>query len=335
MATKAEFLAGLLKGLKGFVGKLEENNNAGFSERYSKLRTVGTDQPVDHAKLGLNENKNRYRNVLPYDHCRVRLADGQVGDYINASYLPGFQNDKRYIASQGPVPTTIIDFWRMVWQEQVEVIVKVTKEVEGGTLKCHKYWPEPTEDAPSKMVLLGQVEVEFVSTESTDVFITRKFVLRKGSKELKVTMFSYEAWPDHGVPVTTREFLDFRKAVKTISDFTKSPVLVHCSAGVGRTGTYITVDRCLDAVESGKKSKDLDVDTTVKSLRMCRCFMVQTEPQYVFCYHALLDGIRESLKFSDVLKTLPRADQSFIERTRRKLTRTRPPRTENLLVPRR
>jgi len=78
---------------------------------------------------------------------------------------------------------------------KVEVIVKVTKEVEGGTLKCHKYWPEPTEDAPSKMVLLGQVEVEFVSTESTDVFITRKFVLRKGSKELKVTMFSYEAWP--------------------------------------------------------------------------------------------------------------------------------------------
>lgn len=176
------------------------------------------------------------------------------------------------------------------------MIVKVTREVEKGVLKCHRYWPDPTSEPPQKMVLIGQIEVEHMSTITKDTYVVRKFKLQKGGDQLIVQQFSYEVWPDHGVPVTTREFLDFRDAVKTASDSTKAPVVIHCSAGVGRTGTYMTVDRVLDAVEAGIKSKDLDIDFTVASARKARVFMVQTEIQYQFCFKALLDGIRINLE---------------------------------------
>jgi len=143
----------------------------------------------------MNEGKNRYKNVLPYDKTRVVIKDGQVGDYINANWIPGYKNPKRYIATQGPVPTSIVDFWRMIWQEKVNVIVKVTREVESGTLKCHRYWPDPTSEPPQKVVLLGSVEVEFLGTVESEIFVTRRFKLKKDGKELLVTQFSYEAWP--------------------------------------------------------------------------------------------------------------------------------------------
>lgn len=314
MASRPEFLAGLLKGLGGYTAKLAEDDNRGFNINYGKLVTIGKENSMDTAKAPANEAKNRYRNVLAYDHSRPLLQDGQDGDYINANYMPGFKNAKRYIAMQGPIPTSIVDTWRLIWQEKSECIIKVTREVEGGTLKCHKYWPDPNSDTPQKIALLGQIEVEHVETTANEIFITRKFKLRKGGEERNVTQFSYEVWPDHGVPVTTREFLSFRDACKTVTDNTTNPIVVHCSAGVGRTGTYITVDSVLDAVDSGKKSKDLDIDSTVAGLRKNRCFMVQTCPQYVFCYEALLQGIRDLLKKTDAMKTLPRKEKDFLEK---------------------
>jgi protein tyrosine phosphatase len=269
----------------------------------------------------MNEGKNRYKNVLPYDKTRVVIKDGQVGDYINANWIPGYKNPKRYIATQGPVPTSIVDFWRMIWQEKVNVIVKVTREVESGTLKCHRYWPDPTSEPPQKVVLLGQIEVEHIKTESKANFITREFELRKGSGKLRVVQFSYESWPDHGVPLTTREFLQFRQAVKVESDKTTKPIVLHCSAGVGRTGTYLVVDRVLDAVENAEKSKDLDVDHTITSCRQSRVFMVQTEGQYEFCFDALLDGIRSALrkllradaKKKEAVEKLDTVSQAFVD----------------------
>lgn len=112
------------------------------------------------------------------------------------------------------MPTTIVDFWRMVWQVKSELIIKVTREVEGGVLKCHRYWPDPNAEPPQKKVVLGQLTVEFMSADHSDAWIVRSFKVKKGNTERIIQMFSYEAWPDHGVPLTTREFLGFRKAVK-------------------------------------------------------------------------------------------------------------------------
>ena len=202
----------------------------------------------------------------------------------------------------------------MVWQERCTVIIKVTREVEKGVLKCHRYWPDPSSEPPQKMVLIGQVEVEHLSTQATDTYVVRKFRLRKGGDQLTVQQFSYEVWPDHGVPNTAKEFLDFRDVVKVATDATKAPVVVHCSAGVGRTGTYLTVDRVLDAVEAGEKSKDLDSDLSVASARKARVFMVQTEIQYQFCFKAISAGIRSKLITLGGSDTVASEDQAFVKK---------------------
>jgi len=312
-AERPSFLAGLLKGLGAYQETLAANDGAGFTAAYGKIRTIGDGSPMTAALAPENKDKNRYKNVLAYDHSRVILKDGQAGDYINANWIAGFKNPKRYIATQGPVPDSIVDFWRMVWQERCTVIVKVTREVEKGVLKCHRYWPDPSSEPPQKMVLIGQVEVEHLSTNATDTYVVRKFRLRKGGDELTVQQFSYEVWPDHGVPSTTKEFLDFRDIVKAATDTTKAPVVIHCSAGVGRTGTYLTVDRVLDAVEAGEKSKDLDIDLSVASARKSRVFMVQTEIQYQFCFKAISAGIRTKLIQLGGAEVATEADKAFVQ----------------------
>jgi len=312
-AQRPQFLAGLLKGLSGYQETLAANDGAGFTAAYGKIRTIGEGSSKTVALAPENKDKNRYKNVLAYDHSRVLLRDGQPGDYINANWIEGFQNPKRYIATQGPVPDSIVDFWRMVWQERCTVIIKVTREVEKGVLKCHRYWPDPSSDPPQKMVLIGQVEVEHMSTTATATYVVRKFRLRKGGDQLTVQQFSYEVWPDHGVPNTAKEFLDFRDVCKAATDATKAPVVVHCSAGVGRTGTYLTVDRVLDAVEAGVKSKDLDIDLSVASARKNRVFMVQTEIQYQFCFKAISAGIRFNLIKLGGVAEVKAEDKAFVQ----------------------
>lgn len=202
----------------------------------------------------------------------------------------------------------------MVWQANAAIIVKVTREVEGETLKCHRYWPDPDSEPPQKVVLMGQIEVEHLSTVNHDFWICREFKLRKGGDERTVTQFSYEAWPDHGVPLTTREFLQFRSEVKKIEKGCPlSPIITHCSAGVGRTGTYIVIDRVLNAVEETIKSPDLDLDACITDLRKQRTHMVQTEAQYKFCYSAVLDGIRSQLS-TYTSTTLSRPTKEYIEK---------------------
>lgn len=296
------FLAELLQKLGELSEKLAANNNAEYLASYAKLKVLGIDQKVEASILPANEPKNRYKNVpgapLPpfltllavliliiplstaaFDHSRVVLKNGPDGDYINANWIKGSKGPKQYIATQGPVPPAIADFWHMVWEYDVSVIIKVTREVESGTLKCHRYWPDPNATPPQLMALFGLVEVEHKGTTAHSFYIERSFEIRKGTEKRTLTQFSYEAWPDHGVPSTTREFLEFREACKKYTDKSKGPVVIHCSAGVGRTGTYITVDRVLDAVASGKKSRELDIDSTVKDLRMSRVYMVQTDQQ--------------------------------------------------------
>ncbi|XP_018410464.1 PREDICTED: receptor-type tyrosine-protein phosphatase eta [Nanorana parkeri] len=264
--------------------------NLGFLEEYEKLKTVGTTLSKTAADDPENREKNRYTNVLPYDISRVILSTNgnSSDDYINANYIPGYINSKEFIASQGPLPKTLNDFWRMMWEKDVRSIVMLTKCVEIGKLKCEEYWPSRSSRT------FGNLSVS-LSNEAVDRDWTiRNFVMLniKSRQSKHVRHFHYTAWPDHGVPKTTEDLVEFRNLIR---DYTathnppSSPIVVHCSAGVGRTGTLIALDRLIKQIEAEDK---VDVYGVVYDLRMHRGLMVQTENQYVFLNQCAADIIK-------------------------------------------
>ncbi|XP_048244185.1 uncharacterized protein LOC124125214 [Haliotis rufescens] len=237
-----------------------------------------------------NKGKNRFKGYYPYDYNRVVLhddSDGCRGDYINASYLDGYKTDNRYIAAQGPYKSDIVeDFWRMIWQEGCTSIVMVTGLVEAGKVKCLQYWP--SEKGPEKF---GDVMVT-VETETrlANYTITKLAVENeKESERRDIYHLHFTSWPDHGVP-DTAALLDFMWRVKVISGQQTEPIIVHCSAGIGRTGTYIAIE-CL--VEQAKTEGVVDVVSFVSNMRGQRKNMIQTKEQYLFVYQAVARAVTE------------------------------------------
>ncbi|XP_053305201.1 titin-like [Spea bombifrons] len=267
--------------------KQQADMNLGFSRDYERLASVGVTQSKTAAEDPENRRKNRYTNVLPYDVSRVKLSikDNPTDDYINANYIPGYRSDKEFIAAQGPLPHTVNDFWRMIWEKNIRTIVIVTKCVESGKVKCEEYWPTGRAAHFDKLVV--SLKGESVFPEWT---IRNFTVTNKTNKEIQVRQFHFTAWPDHGVPKTANILISFRNIV---CDYTKlipdSPILVHCSAGVGRTGTFIALDRVIRQIEAEDK---LDIFGAVYDLRMHRVLMVQTESQYIFLNQCALDFIK-------------------------------------------
>ncbi|XP_074611760.1 receptor-type tyrosine-protein phosphatase S-like isoform X5 [Acropora palmata] len=269
-----------------YVTQMRRDKNAGFAKQY-KLLVSGQQFPWDHAKKPGNKNKNRYANIIAYDHSRVilPLVDGaENSDYVNASYLHGYDSTPNtYIACQGPVPGTYQDFWRMLWQENVTTVVMLTRLVEHGRTKCHQYWPEKAET-------YLDITVTNHKTETFADYAIRTFILqKKGTQERRqVQQFHFLVWPDKGVPRHATAVLALRRKVRMNHYNNKSPMVVHCSAGVGRTGAFIVIDAMLESIE---KKKVVDVCNYVQLLRSNRISMVQTEEQYVFIYMALLESI--------------------------------------------
>ncbi|XP_036883836.1 receptor-type tyrosine-protein phosphatase eta [Sturnira hondurensis] len=278
-----------VENFEAYFKKQQADSNCGFAEEYEDLKLVGINQPKYAAELAENRGKNRYNNVLPYDISRVRLSihTHSADDYINANYMPGYHSKKEFIATQGPLPNTLKDFWRMVWEKNVYAIVMLTKCVEQGRTKCEEYWPsKQAKDYGSITVAMTS---EIVLPEWTIRDFTVKNNLTSDSHPLR--QFHFTSWPDHGVPDTTDLLINFRYLVR---DYMKqsppeSPVLVHCSAGVGRTGTFIAIDRLIYQMEN---ENAVDVYGIVYDLRMHRPLMVQTEDQYVFLNQCVLDIVR-------------------------------------------
>ncbi|XP_054581684.1 receptor-type tyrosine-protein phosphatase eta [Eptesicus fuscus] len=272
-----------------YFKKQQADSNCGFAEEYEDLKLVGISQPKYAAELAENRGKNRYNNVLPYDISRVRLSvqTHSADDYINANYMPGYHSKKDFIATQGPLPNTLKDFWRMVWEKNVYAIVMLTKCVEQGRTKCEEYWP-------SKQAKdYGDITVAMTSEIVLPEWTIRDFIVKnkQTSDSHPLRQFHFTSWPDHGVPDTTDLLINFRYLVR---DYMKqsppgSPILVHCSAGVGRTGTFIAIDRLIYQIEN---EYSVDVYGIVYDLRMHRPLMVQTEDQYVFLNQCVLDIIR-------------------------------------------
>nr|XP_033784675.1 receptor-type tyrosine-protein phosphatase beta-like [Geotrypetes seraphini] len=269
--------------------KQNVNTCYGFCEEYESLKPVGITQLKYAADIPENKGKNRYIDILPYDISRVKLPVGsqETDDYINANYIPGYNSKKEFIAAQGPLPNTVPDFWRMVWEKNVFVIVMLTKCIEQGKSKCNEYWPT------KESRMYGNIFVAITSEIILPDWTIRDFSVknRRVNDTRPVRQFHFTAWPDHGVPETSDILINFRCLVREHIKHcpSNSPILVHCSAGVGRTGTFIAIDHMIYQIEL---ENSVDVLGIVHDLRMHRALMVQTESQYIFLNQCALDIIK-------------------------------------------
>ncbi|XP_063307949.1 tyrosine-protein phosphatase non-receptor type 3 [Pelobates fuscus] len=242
------------------------------------------------ARTGQNMEKNRYKDVLPYDATRVVL-DGS-DDYINASYvnmeIPSSDIINKYIATQGPLPHTCSQFWQMVWDNRLTMIIMLTTLTERGKTKCQQYWPDPPEVSE-----YGNFQIQCHSEDCTIACVFREILITniETGEELPVSHLQYVAWPDHGVPDDSSDFLEFVSSVRQ-KRMKSQPILVHCSAGIGRTGVLITMETAMCLIEQNQPVYPLDI---VRQMRDQRAMMIQTSSQYKFVCEAILRVYKDGL----------------------------------------
>ncbi|XP_035312032.1 receptor-type tyrosine-protein phosphatase delta isoform X5 [Cricetulus griseus] len=272
--------------LADHIERLKANDNLKFSQEYESI-DPGQQFTWEHSNLEVNKPKNRYANVIAYDHSRVLLSaiEGIPGsDYVNANYIDGYRKQNAYIATQGSLPETFGDFWRMIWEQRSATVVMMTKLEERSRVKCDQYWPTRGTETH------GLVQVTLLDTVELATYCVRTFALYKNgsSEKREVRQFQFTAWPDHGVPEHPTPFLAFLRRVKTCNPPDAGPMVVHCSAGVGRTGCFIVIDAMLERI---KHEKTVDIYGHVTLMRAQRNYMVQTEDQYIFIHDALLEAV--------------------------------------------
>ncbi|XP_060552121.1 tyrosine-protein phosphatase Lar-like isoform X3 [Ruditapes philippinarum] len=268
------------------IESLKSADNLKFSQEYESIEP-GQQFTWDNSNLEYNKPKNRYANVIAYDHSRVILQpiDSISGsDYINANYMDGYRKQNAYIATQGPLPETFGDFWRMVWEQRCATIVMMTKLEERSRIKCDQYWPGRGAETYGLMHVL-LVDVAELATYTIRTFHIQRYGV---PEKREVRQFQFTAWPDHGVPDHPTPLLMFMRRVKATNPPDAGPVICHCSAGVGRTGAFIVIDAMLERI---KHEKTVDIYGHVTCLRAQRNYMVQTEDQYIFIHDALLEAV--------------------------------------------
>ncbi|XP_076116654.1 receptor-type tyrosine-protein phosphatase alpha-like [Mytilus galloprovincialis] len=270
--------------LKEYIFKKQQNNK--LEDEYKNIK-YGVLHPTTTSQQKANLLKNRFKEIFSYDHTRVVLepGHGKSSDYINASYVDGFKKEKCYIASQGPLTKTINDHWRMIWQNNTRKIIMLTNLVEGTKRKCERYWPEG-----GKPMTCGNLVLTLQAEKERAAYTTREIELEDKTSEEKrsISQYHFTAWPDHGTPDPLYLVL-FHKHVRSDHTSTENngPLLVHCSAGIGRTGTYIGLDALY---EEGRDTGFVDVAKFVEKMRFSRMNMVQTAEQYVCLHYALLEA---------------------------------------------
>ncbi|XP_044518641.1 tyrosine-protein phosphatase non-receptor type 20 [Gracilinanus agilis] len=257
-------------------------------EIFIEFLTLDNTELHDECILGNNpenRDKNRYRDIIPYDRTRVSI--GQTQDYINANYIRISNSGEEYfyIATQAPLPGTMEDFWQMVWENKSNVIAMITKEMEDGIIKCHPYWPISL----NKPLDLQHFIIELENSQILEAFIIRMFkIVNKTGSVHFVHQIQFMNWPDHGIPTSYEAFVSYVRYMKKIHE--TGPIIAHCSAGIGRTGVLLCMDVVLHALE---KDLEFDIKAIVTQMRDQRCGMIQTKEQYQFCYEIVIHVLRK------------------------------------------
>uniref|UniRef100_A0AC35U5G8 Protein-tyrosine-phosphatase n=1 Tax=Rhabditophanes sp. KR3021 TaxID=114890 RepID=A0AC35U5G8_9BILA len=279
--------------LSSHIDQLKMHNNQLFTSEYDSIEKSAPNLEWKTSTIPYNKTKNRYANVVPYDETRVVLKSiyGIEGsDYINANYIDGYHQERAYIATQGPLPETFNDFWRMVWETKSYMIVMLTRLEEMSRIKCDQYWPQ-------RKQRYGMIQVELLDTIQLAHYTVRTFRLQLISEHnpneiiqsRDIKHMQYTSWPDHGVPDHTTPFLMFLKRVKTLNPQRAGPIISHCSAGIGRTGAFIVIDCMLERL---RHENTVDIYGCVREIRAQRSYMVQTDDQYIFIHDAVLDAVQ-------------------------------------------
>jgi len=266
----------------------ESLESGAISGQFEQLYRRNQNIPITDCHLPQNAAKNRYKDISPYDSTRVVLVDCPGGDYINANHvvmdIPGSGVVNRYIATQGPLSHTCVEYWYMVWEQECPLLIMLTTVVERGRVKCHKYWPDL-----DSTVMYGSLSVTCTREEKRDSFAYRDFTLIHADLPEEgrvVTQMQYLSWPDHGTPDDPTEFVEFVDDVREMREkaATVAPTLVHCSAGIGRTGVLILMETALCLVEANQPVYPLDLTRTMRDQRPA---MIQTPSQYRFVCEAI------------------------------------------------
>lgn len=269
---------------------------------YQQIRNQSSnyDYSYKDAKKIENKNLNRYRDVNPYDHSRVRLERGDK-DYINASLVALPAAKRAYILTQGPLPVTAGHFWLMVWEQKSKAVLMLNRIIEKNTIKCHQYWPLGSCNGGDDDMILNDVslKVTFLKKKELSHYTYGELMLtdlQSGQSRI-VLHFHYTTWPDFGVPESPAAFLNFLMAVRESGALNTDvgPPIVHCSAGIGRSGTFCLVDSCLVLIEESGNPNSVNIQEILLEMRRYRMGLIQTPDQLRFSYLAIIEGAKKIL----------------------------------------
>nr|CAD7425261.1 unnamed protein product [Timema monikensis] len=292
---------------KGFAPQTASSNSSPVAapvttrsgRQLIRNESLNNDYAASEARKSQNKNLNRYRDVYPYDHSRVVLSKGPC-DYINANLVTMEKAHRRYILTQGPLPQTAGHFWLMVWEQNCKAVLMLNRIIEKNQVKCHQYWPLGTEPGVNDVMVMTDVglKVQYISETEASYYTTRILrltELESGSSR-DILHFHYTTWPDFGVPQSPTAFLHFLMVVRESGalDENVGPPVVHCSAGIGRSGTFCLVDSCLVLIEENGVDS-VNVREILLDMRRYRMGLIQTPDQLRFSYQAIIEGAKKLL----------------------------------------
>lgn len=274
--------------------EFEDIDSSGkWQNLYNDIRNQAIEHSYKVAKLPVNRNLNRYRDVSPYDHSRVKLENSD-NDYINASLVTVTEADRAYILSQGPLRNTCGHFWLMVWEQRSKAVIMLNRVIEKGSEKCAQYWP--TYDELHLSFIDTGFAVQLLSEEDQSHYKIRVLKLEntKTGESREIYHFHYTTWPDFGVPESPASFLNFLFKVRESGSLgpEHGPSVVHCSAGIGRSGTFALVDTCLVLMERSRSSSSVDIQKVLLGMREYRMGLIQTPDQLRFSYMSIIEGAK-------------------------------------------
>ncbi|XP_075052384.1 tyrosine-protein phosphatase non-receptor type 22 [Mixophyes fleayi] len=247
------------------------------------------------AERAENIKKNRYKDILPFDHSRVELSlitSDEDTDFVNASFIKGVYYPKAYIATQGPLPNTVVDFWRMIWEYNIGVIAMACMEFEYGKKKCERYWVE----AGCDVLQCGPFTIACNKEEKKTDYVIRTLIATYGSEIRIVHQFHYKNWPDHDVPSSVQHILDMIQDIRLLQKDDSPPICVHCSAGCGRTGVICAIDYTWRLLKDEIIPVNFSIYSIIQEMRTQRSSLVQTKEQFELVYSAVIHLFKKELE---------------------------------------